>query len=226
MTTLLLQLNGPMQSWGTVSRFDERDTGKEPSKSGVLGLLAAAMGIDRGDWQRLEPLSRLRMGVRHDRTGTLKRDYHTAKNVVSADQSKIHATAVSSRYYLADAAFLVGLESSDRTLLESVHAALRDPAWPLFLGRKSYVPAEPVWMPDGLQTASLRKALTSWPWIGARKLDDDRPERLLYSWETDDGFGAMRMDQPISCFNTRRFGSRFVLHELIASPKEAHLEPV
>ena len=46
MPTLLLRLVGPMQSWGTTSRFDQRDTGKEPSKSGIVGLLAAAMGID------------------------------------------------------------------------------------------------------------------------------------------------------------------------------------
>ena len=44
MPTLLLRFIGPMQSWGTTSRFDQRDTGKEPSKSGVVGLLAAAMG--------------------------------------------------------------------------------------------------------------------------------------------------------------------------------------
>ena len=67
MPTLLLRLVGPMQSWGTTSRFDERDTGKEPSKSGVIGLLAAALGIDRENWVDLAPLTRLRMGVRHDR---------------------------------------------------------------------------------------------------------------------------------------------------------------
>ena len=43
MATLLMRLAGPMQSWGTTSRFDQRDTGKEPSKSGVVGLLAAVL---------------------------------------------------------------------------------------------------------------------------------------------------------------------------------------
>src|SRR3989337_2849908 len=78
MPTLLVRLAGPMQSWGTTSRFDQRDTGKEPSKSGVIGLLAAAMGIDRGNWDDLEPLTRLAMGVRHDRPGIPKREYQTA----------------------------------------------------------------------------------------------------------------------------------------------------
>ena len=78
MPTLLLRLTGPMQSWGTASRFSERDTGPEPSKSGVLGLLCAALGVDRADWDRLNPLTFLRMGVRHDRPGIPRYDYQTA----------------------------------------------------------------------------------------------------------------------------------------------------
>lgn len=75
MPTLLLRLTGPMQSWGTTSRFDQRDTGKEPSKSGVIGLLAAAFGIDRNEWSAdLQALTLLAMGVRHDRPVVLKHD--------------------------------------------------------------------------------------------------------------------------------------------------------
>ena len=106
MPTLLLRLAGPMQSWGTTSRFDQRDTGKEPSKSGIVGLLAAALGIDRENWTDLEPLARLSMGIRHDRPGVPKRDYQTAQRIISADRSKIHDTAVTTRDYLADAVFL------------------------------------------------------------------------------------------------------------------------
>ena len=60
MPTLLLRLVGPMQSWGTTSRFDERDTQLEPSKSGVLGLICAALGRDRSE--PVEDLAALRMG--------------------------------------------------------------------------------------------------------------------------------------------------------------------
>lgn len=146
MPTLLFRLVGPMQSWGTTSRFDQRDTGKEPSKSGVIGLVAAALGIDRENWSDLEPLTRLSMGVRHDRPGMPKRDYQTAQRIISADRSKVHETAVTTRDYLADAAFLVGLDGDDRVLLERTHKALSNPVWPLALGRKSYVPSEPIWM--------------------------------------------------------------------------------
>jgi CRISPR system Cascade subunit CasD len=120
MPTLLLRLAGPMQSWGTTSRFDHRDTGKEPSKSGVVGLLAAALGLDRDNWTDLKPLTRFAMGVRHDRPGEPKRDYQTAKDIISSNRKKIHQTAVTMRDYLADAAFLVGLECEDRVLLERV----------------------------------------------------------------------------------------------------------
>ena len=219
MPTLLLRLVGPMQSWGTTSRFDQRYTGKEPSKSGVIGLLAAAMGIDRENWTDLEPLTRLSMGVRHDRPGVPKRDYQTAQHIISADRSKIHETAVTTRDYLADAAFLVGLEFNDRSLLERVHAALHDPVWPLALGRKSYVPSEPIWIENGVQGVPLRDILARWPWIATLRKWEELPEKLLVSFESEDGSGVLKMDQPLSSFAERRFGARFVRSEWISFPQ-------
>ena len=220
MPTLLLRLVGPMQSWGTTSRFDERDTGKEPSKSGVIGLLAAALGIDRENWVDLAPLTRLRMGVRHDRPGLPRRDYQTAQQVISADGSKIHETAVSTRQYLADAAFLVGLSGEDRPLLARCHAALADPVWPLALGRKSYVPSEPVWMEGALVDADLRTALTGWPRLAKPRACQPR-DKLLLSLESADGAGLMKLDQLLSSFAERRFGPRFVLSEVLDVPVQA-----
>ncbi len=223
MTTLLLRLVGPMQSWGTSSRFDQRETGKEPSKSGVIGLLAAAMGIDRENWCDLEPLAKLTMGVRHDRAGILKSDYQTAQHIISADQKKVHETAVTSRDYLADAGFLVGLSGTDRVFLESVHAALKNPTWPLALGRKSYVPSEPIWMEGAVREGSLKEVLGTHPWIATLRRWEQFPERLLLSLESEDGSGLLKMDQPLSSFAERRFGSRFVKSEWIAFPKEVSL---
>lgn len=224
MPTLLLRLVGPMQSWGTTSRFDQRDTGKEPSKSGVVGLLAAALGIDRENWTDLEPLTHLPIGIRHDRPGVPKRDYQTAQHIISADRSKIHETAVTTRDYLADAAFLVGLECDERSLLEMIHAALRDPVWALALGRKSYVPSEPIWIENGVQDISLRGALARWPWIASQRRWEELPEKLLVSFESEDGSGGLKMDQPLSSFSERRFGVRFVRSEWIPFPQEvAHV---
>lgn len=219
MPTLLLRLAGPMQSWGTTSRFDHRDTGKEPSKSGVVGLLAAALGIDRENWTDLEPLTRLVMGVRHDRAGEPKRDYQTAKDIISADRKKIHETAVTTRDYLADAAFLVGLECDDRALLERIHAALRDPCWPLALGRKSYVPSETIWVEEGVQDAPLREVLSGWPWIASLRNREQLPEKLMVSFESEDRSGLLKMDQPLSSFAERRFGARYVHSKWVAFPE-------
>lgn len=220
MPTLLLRLVGPMQSWGTTSRFDQRDTGKEPSKSGVVGLLAAALGIDRENWTDLEPLTRLTMGVRHDRPGVPRRDYQTAQHIISADRSKIHETAVTTRDYLADAAFLVGLKWEDRSFLERTHAALRAPVWPLALGRKSYLPSEPICIENGVQDAPLRDVLTRWPWTALLRKWEKPPERLLVSFESEDGSGVLKMDQPLSSFAERRFGARIVRSEWIPFPQE------
>jgi len=220
MHTLLLRLAGPMQSWGTTSRFDQRDTGKEPSKSGVVGLLAAALGIDREVWNdELKSLAALTMAVRHDQPGVLRRDYQTAQNIISADGSKVHETAVTAREYLADAVFLVGLESADRSLLERAQTALQNPVWPLALGRKSYVPSETVWLEGGIQDAPLMEALTAWPRIAPRRFKS-APERLLVSLESQDGSGALRMDQPLSSFAVRRFGARYVRSEWVALHQE------
>lgn len=164
MATLLMRLQGPLQSWGTSSRFDERDTQLEPSKSGVLGMLCAALGRDRTE--DVSDLAALRMGVRVDREGYLLRDYQTATGVVAASNGKpdLTRTVVSPRYYLSDAVFLVGLEG-DEALLSSAHRALANPVWPLALGRKSFVPSQPVFLPDGLVSVSLEEALVTTPFL-------------------------------------------------------------
>lgn len=222
MGTLLLRLEGPMQSWGTTSRFDQRDTGKEPSKSGVIGLLAAALGYDRENWTELKPLIQLKMGVRHDRSGLLKRDYQTAgcaapKKIIQANGDLSDNGVVSERFYLSDACFLIGLEGPDFNVLEQAHNALRNPKWALALGRKSYVPTEPIWLPDGLRCDEhLREALIKYPWIGRGKA----PDQLLFSFESTNNFGRMVMDQPLSNFAERRFGSRLILSELLSFPQE------
>lgn len=215
MNTLLIRLCAPMQSWGTQSRFTVRDTGFEPSKSGVLGLLCAALGIDREDDNGLQPLTTLRMGVRVDREGALRVDYHTAKDVLTSN-GKIKDTELSTRYYLADACFLVGLESEDLPLLERIQAALKAPVWALFLGRKAFVPSEPVWLPDGLQTdKDLETALKEYP-----PLRPPQKEKLRLVLE-DNGGAIVRSDQPLSFSRERRkFAPRRVAVTFIPAPIE------
>ena len=76
MSTLLLRLAAPIQAWGSESKFDIRTTGREPTKSGVLGMLAAALGIRRDDTAALSAVTSLRFGVRVDREGAYLHDFH------------------------------------------------------------------------------------------------------------------------------------------------------
>lgn len=216
--TLLLRLAGPLQSWGTQSRFSVRDTGLEPSKSGVIGLLCAALGRPRE--APVADLAALRMGVRVDREGQLKVDYHTAGGWhlrrdqgygVPLPDGKGHRTVVSQRYYLADADFLVGLEGP-RPLLEQLDAAVRRPRWQLCLGRKSFTPGAPVQI--GVVDDDLEVALSQHPWLGAEQAHmrrpADAPTKLRVVIEPADGVGSeTRMDVPLS-FAERRFTTRTV----------------
>lgn len=234
--TLLLRLSGPMQSWGTQSRFSVRDTGSEPSKSGVIGILCAALGRQRHE--PVDDLARLRMGVRVDREGTMKSDYQTAGGWhrredagygVPAPGGGGHRTVLSTRYYLAEADFLVGL-AGDRALLEQINAALARPRWQIFLGRKAFLPGAPVRLPDsgrwgpGLRDATLSDALTTYPWLGycherRREREPTRPLRLVIEPDaaTDGGLREARMDVPLS-FAERRFASRVVTTAYVPSP--------
>ena len=157
MNTLLLRLVAPMQSWGVESHFTVRDTGLEPSKSGVIGLICAALGRPRQ--APLGDLNSLRMGVRVDREGTLRSDFQIAQNVLASDGKNVKSSVISNRYYLSDAAFLVGLEHADLALLEGIYCALQQPVWAVFLGRKAFMPSAPVWLPDGLRQRNPWKPL-------------------------------------------------------------------
>lgn len=214
-STLLMRLCGPLQSWGTQSRFTHRDTGREPSKSGIVGLLCAALGKPRVEsdsdiWPRLAELSSLRMGVRIDQPGTFLLDYHTAQDVAKAGGG-IKESVLSFRHYLMDACFLVGLEGR-RDLLVQLDRALRRPVWQLALGRKCCVPALPIAIPEsspdgpGLVQEPLEMALRSVT-LMRRKQVEGPVEVVL---ETSGTIGAIRNDVPI-CFASRRFGSRLVV---------------
>ncbi len=215
MNTLLLRLGGAMQSWGVQSRFGVRDTGLEPSKSGVLGLVCAALGIDRTDDQSLVPMAALRMGVRVDREGILKVDYHTAKDVLKAGGG-IKDTELSNRYYLADALFLVGLESNDLMVLEHIHDGLHDPVWPLYLGRKAFVPGESIWLADGLKPGvALEDALKEYHSLSARPTTKEL--RLIL--EDQQNGSIVRSDQPLSFEQgNRRFAPRRLTVALVLAP--------
>jgi CRISPR system Cascade subunit CasD len=177
--------------------------GLEPSKSGVIGLLCAALGRSRDE--AVDDLAGLRFGVRVDRPGTVRMDFQTAgANYPRYNQKGLiigrRTGILSPRYFLADASFLVGLEG-DRALLERLDAALAAPRWQLYLGRKAFPPGRSVRLPDGLREEDLETALRMYPC-------ESKSERVRLV--TDDPMGSeVRTDVPLS-FAERRFAARRV----------------
>jgi CRISPR system Cascade subunit CasD len=233
MPTLLIRLCGPMQSWGTQSRFTERDTEREPTKSGVVGLLCAALGRSRD--ADVSDLAALRMGVRVDREGVVLRDYHTAgagTGIRRASGALSKDPVVSNRYYLADADFLVGLEGEDAGLLQRLDQAVRRPRWQLYLGRKAFVPALPPYLPGGgLRDLPLEEALLAEPWplspafkpLRGRQEPDGQLLRFVFEVSHDTPGRQVRQDQPIgAAFAQRSFGPRPVFtqfHRVRSTPE-------
>ena len=187
MSTLLLRFAGPLQAWGADSRFDVRRTNREPTKSGVIGLIASALGLRRD--APLDELNRLYFGVRVDREGVLLRDLHTVRK----DKNTSYMTT---RYYLSDAVFLIGLHSDDEALMQRLEHAVRNPAHPLFLGRRSCPPEGRVCL--GLRQMPLEEALKSEPsLIPPKPSKSGEPQRARIV--LDDPRGTARLnDLPVS----------------------------
>lgn len=196
MPTLLLRLAAPLQSWGGSSKFETRTTEKMPTKSGVVGMLAAALGLSRN--ADLSRLAELKFGVRADRGGDVMIDFHMAhqKEYYTAGESTkknyVHRTI---RHYLADAVFLAGFEGSEE-LLKELEAALLNPRFPLFLGRRSCPPTLPIVL--GIRELRLEEALREEPPVcGVHE------SVMRVQIETDDVGAGVVQDVPIS-FDPRR----------------------
>jgi CRISPR system Cascade subunit CasD len=226
MTTLLLRLAGPQQSWGVASRFGDRDSMPEPTKSGVIGLVAAAFGRGRED--AVDDLAALRFGVRVDRPGRLEVDFHTVLDVAHAPGRNGGPARVSSdpivsrRAYLADAVFTAGFEG-DAGMLAQILAALRTPRFPLFLGRRAFPPAEPIALPDGaplgppLREAGLESALRAAPFVvRGRDRRPTEPLRLALECPMHEA-ELIVADQPApgAAFAVREFLPRGIRHVMI-----------
>lgn len=155
MSTLLLELAGPQQAWGSDSRFSVRSTDLAPTRSGVIGMVAAALGLPRT--APLDRFARLRFGVRVDQPGVLERDFQTTRSLDGTTPFPL-----SERFYLADAVFLAGLETESEIELDEIRTALASPVFPLFLGRRAFPPGGPIW--TQIVNADLVTALREAPW--------------------------------------------------------------
>lgn len=206
MYTLLLRLAAPLQSWGYMSLYDNRATEDMPTKSGVIGLLAAALGRRRDE--SLEDLQKLQFGVRVDLKGTKIDDFQIADMGVGLNANLSH------REYLSDAIFLVGLASEDKKFLEELMYALNNPVFTLFLGRKSCPPTLPLVLK--ITQKDLYSALKEEEWLVPKNRQkslfnyyNDKLE-LRIVMDAKDGVG-MKKDVPISFVTyNRQYGYRTI----------------
>lgn len=230
---LLLRLYGPLASWGEVAVGELRHSARHPSRSALLGLLGAALGVERGDEAAQAALNHgYRFGIKLQASGRMLRDYHTIQKGVPARREVFRSrrqelaaqkveTMLSEREYCCDSLAIVAVEAlpgAPATLAE-LAAALRQPCFTLYLGRKSCPLAAPL-LPQLRHAASLRQALdeAGWPSLLAL-LDTRQPQQdwpslrdrqafhlrqNLYYWE--DGmqagmaasFDIQRRNQPTS----------------------------
>jgi len=220
---LILRLDGPMQAWGTHTCEDFRPSNLYPTRSGLLGLLAACLGIERADHAGQAALAAsVKFSVRVDtaitrfddqssirKTGVKLPDFHTVLDARKVDGKVNKFPVVSRREYLFDAAFsvAVGAKPGATFTLDVIAAALRRPLYTPTLGRRACPPTRPVFdgeieAADGV--AALQEISGSGILTYSECLASDQPLRLR--------------DVPLHG-NKRQFGTRFVyLHKNKEAP--------
>jgi CRISPR system Cascade subunit CasD len=208
---LALRLEGPLQSWGFEDRFNRRKTGLLPTKSGILGLCCAALGAARGSereqqWlRRLNELHCLVIALpRHPKETDLivrrMQDYHTVQNTRTAD-GKTKDTHITHRTYLNDAGF-AALLTGDASTLAELSAALQNPVWGVWLGRKTCIPSAPVFHSlHDTESAALAAIIGDKPLAGFTR----QREATTFADGTD-----TIQDTPITFADPRQFAPRRV----------------
>lgn len=174
---IILRLDGPMQAWGSHTFEDFRPSNLFPTRSGLLGLLGACLGIDRRDHAGLEQLAQsVEFTVRADRA--VKRpdveqliskaavklsDYHTILDARKVDGSTNKNAVESRREYLFDAAFTVaiGEKKNAAVTLTAIAEALLRPCFTPVLGRRSCPITRPLLDGTPVEACDAKAALVT-----------------------------------------------------------------
>ena len=216
MKTILLKLKGPMQSWGTSSHFETRNTDYYPSKSALIGIIAASFGYRRDQEQKIKELNELDFALRIDQPGMLLRDYHIAKKYKKTGE--FERTYVTNRYYMEDAVFVVAISHANDRRAEEIYEALQHPYFSPFMGRRSCpVPLDFI---IKMTEEDAVTALEKLEWQAAewykKKYADYRPEIYADKALIPQGIATMRKDYVISFSQKeRKFGPRFEVRKSI-----------
>lgn len=216
MKTILLKLKGPMQSWGTSSHFETRNTDYYPSKSAVIGIIAASFGYRRDQEQKIKELNELDFALRVDQPGTLLRDYHIAQKYKKTGE--FERTYVTNRYYMEDAVFVAAISHANDQQVEEIYEALQHPYFSPFMGRRSCpVPLDFI---IKITEEDAITALEKLEWQAAewykKKYADYRAEIYADKALIPQGIATMRKDYVISFSQKeRKFGPRFEVRKSI-----------
>lgn len=221
MKTILLKLKGPMQSWGTSSHFETRNTDYYPSKSALIGIIAASFGYRRDQEQKIKELNELDFALRVDQPGMLLRDYHIA-NKYDKETGKLESVYVTNRYYMEDAVFVVAISHADDERMEKIYEALKHPYFSPFMGRRSCpVPLDFI---IKMTEEDAITALEKLEWQAAewykdwykKKHADYRADIYADKALIPQGIATMRKDYVISFSQKeRKFGPRFEVRKSI-----------
>lgn len=209
MKTILLKFAGPLQSWGTSSHFETRHTDFYPSKSAVIGMIAASLGYRRNEDEKIRKLNELDFAVRVDQQGNLLRDWHNAKS----DKRKDPYTT--NRYYLEDAVFVVAISHQNYAFIQMIEDGLRSPYFQPFMGRRACpLPVDFIVQVTNDSALDSLKQL-DWQaatWYTKRQSTDDRISLEIYtdSYLTGKESYQLRQDKVLSFSQKeRKFGFRY-----------------
>jgi len=205
-----LFFDAPMVSFGVDSKFDQRDTLTFPSRSVVTGLIAAAMGIPRGDSVRLGELAELAVVsiVFPNASGSIEEDFHTigggypdSTKPLSAEGQKKNNPIVTSRYYLTGSRS-AAIVSGKSEQIARIASAMQDPVWGGWIGRKCCIPATPVFQGVFQTEEEALKQLRT-----LAGLDDGERPRIFRECSPIDPEAALYPDVPVD-FESREFAPR------------------
>ena len=237
MKTLIFQLYGPMQSWGTTSRFEVRSTDKYPSKSAICGFVCAAKGISK-DPEFIAKFNDLKFGVRIDWPGELMTDYQIvagdpyAATLVRKESGKYKKEYVSFskdigngirgrdglqtyREYLTNAFFTIGLQGDEKFLLD-IAESIKNPCWFLYLGRKCCPLGLPV-VPE-IKDSNLITALSNYQFYENPYSSGESELRMFVDGSTGELKNDVRIGGEIN--NNKKYSSRFVKYLSCPTPSE------
>jgi CRISPR system Cascade subunit CasD len=234
MDCLLLRFDAPIMSFGGVCVDQINPTDYFPGKAMITGLIGNALGWDHRDTDSLDRLQeRLQVASRWDAEPVRLIDFHTVylgqdhlvgtgwttrgRTEGRGSGPSTSGTHIRYRHYLANGVLTaaVTILGDDYPTLEHIEHALRYPARPLFLGRKTCIPSGPILL--GLRHAEhLIDALREEPLadIGPR----NRPQIVIARWPTDDGGGHL----PEAVYDRRDWGANMPrgVHHYFTGPLE------